>query len=111
MSYSDLHTEMMRRMLLESLERERGYTAPEILLQASLESHGMVVGVDRVRTELAWLAEQGLVERNDEVAMLTQRGVDVALGRADVPGVRRRPPGGLIGIGTSMLASRLRGDG
>jgi hypothetical protein len=43
--------------------------------------------------------------------MLTTRGLDVALGRADVPGVQRRPPGGIIGVGTSLLAARLRGEG
>lgn len=45
-----------------------------------------------------WLAEQGLV-RTEEleagvlVAAITERGLDVAGGRAVVPGVRRAPPG------------------
>jgi hypothetical protein len=109
--YRDRHAAMMRRMLLEALERAPGYTAPDLLLQAALESHAMVVGLDRLRTELAWLAEQGLVEHAEGATLLTARGLDVALGRADVPGVQRRPPGGIIGLGTSLLASRLRGDG
>lgn len=109
--YRDRHAAMMRRMLLEALEREPGYTAPDLLLQSALESHGMVVGIDRIRTELAWLAEQGLTEHHANAAVLTSRGLDVALGRADVPGVQRRPPGGIVGVGTSLLASRLRGEG
>ncbi|MCC7413353.1 MAG: ArsR family transcriptional regulator [Gammaproteobacteria bacterium] len=109
--YRDRHAALLRRMLLEALERERGYIAPELLLQGALEAHGMVIGLDRLHTELAWLAEQGLVEYAGDAALLTTRGVDVALGRADVPGVQRRPPGGIIGAGVSLLAARLRGDG
>jgi hypothetical protein len=109
--YRARHAALMRRMLLEALERESGYTAPDLLLQAALESHAMVVGLDRLHTELAWLAEQNLVEHVMGATVLTSRGLDVALGRADVPGVQRRPPGGIVGVGTSLLASRLRGEG
>ncbi len=46
--------------------------------------------------QLAWLAEQGLVENDDMgglvVATLTQRGADVAQGRVTVPGVKRPTP-------------------
>lgn len=109
--YRDRHAALMRRMLLEALEREPGYAAPDLLLQAALEAQAMVVGLDRLRTELAWLAEQGLVEHMTGATMLTPRGLDVALGRADVPGVQRRPPGGIVGVGASLLAARLRGEG
>jgi len=109
--YRERHAGLIRRMLLEALEREPSYTAPLQLLQDALESHALAIGLDRVRTEVAWLAEQGLVEHQAGAAMLTQRGIDVALGRADVPGVQRRPPGGIIGVGTSLLAQRLRGEG
>ena len=109
--YRERHAAMMRRMLLEALEKEPGYTAPDLLLQAALEAHAMVASLDRVRTELTWLAEQNLVEHVMGATVLTSRGLDVALGRADVPGIQRRPPGGIIGVGTSLLASRLRGEG
>jgi hypothetical protein len=109
--YRDRHAALLRRMLIEALEREPGYTAMDLLLQGALESHGMVVSLDRVRTELLWLAEQGLAEHAGHAAILTERGLDVALGRAEVPGVQRRPPGGIVGVGVGLLASRLRGDG
>lgn len=109
--YRERHAAMLRRMILEALEKEAGYTAPDLLVQAALESHAMVVSLDRLRTELAWLAEQGLVEHVMGATVLTARGLDVALGRADIPGVLRRPPGGIVGVGTSLLAQRLRGEG
>ena len=107
--YQDKHTAMLRLMLLELLEKAPGYAAPERLLQEQLESQAMVISIDRVRTELTWLMEQGLVEYISVTVILTDRGVDAAKGRADVPGVQRRPPGGVIGTGCSLLAQRLRG--
>ena len=55
-------------------------------------------------TDLAWLGEMGLVAcevlapgaRGCTVPTLTQRGYDVALGRAQCPGVRRPLPGDMI---------------
>jgi hypothetical protein len=59
---------------------------------------GIGVARDRVRTELAWLAEQGLVKveafESIRVASITRRGQDVAAGLATVPGVRRPGAGG-----------------
>jgi hypothetical protein len=51
-----------------------------------------------VRSEIAWLAEQGLATSDELpggllVATLTERGSDVASGRASVPGVQRPNPG------------------
>lgn len=109
--YRDRHAALLRRMILEALEQAPGYTAHNMLLQSALESHAMVISSDRLSTELCWMAEQGLVEHVMDATILTSRGVDVALGRADAPGVQRRPPGGIIGVGTSLLASRLRGEG
>ena len=56
------------------------------------------MGGDRVRTELHWLAEQGLVRIETVgsvlVAKLTKRGEDAALGKVRIPGMPRpRPPG------------------
>lgn len=52
---------------------------------------------DEVRTDVAWLREQGLVRTEDlttavQLVILTERGADVAEGRAIVPGVRRPTP-------------------
>lgn len=74
-----------------------GYTANPAVLLALLPELGHIVSEDRVRTDLAWLAEQGLLEiTSDEslmVARLRERGADVAEGRAVVPGVSRPHPG------------------
>jgi len=68
----------------------------ESLLTDLTESYGFTPSRDRVRTELAWLAEQGLVtldEGNIIIAKLTERGADVARGRVTVPGIKRPSPG------------------
>lgn len=109
--YKARHSALLRRMILEALEAQTGYTAPDFLVREALEAHAIVIGLDRLRTELEWLAEQGLLEHAQGMSLLTDRGLDVALGRADAPGVQRRPPGGIIGVGTSLLAARLRGEG
>ena len=50
-----------------------------------------------MNADVAWLEEQGLVSREDLggiiVVKITQRGLDVAEGRAIVPGVKRPGPG------------------
>lgn len=77
------------RVLLESA----AYTTNEFLLQSMLESFGHAVSSDRVHTDLAWLAEQGLVSvdvvADVHIAKLLGRGEDVARGRVMVPGVKR----------------------
>lgn len=66
------------------------------ILATELPGTGHDVGADRLRTELAWLAEQGLVDLAGSdtltVATLTERGADAACGRITVPGVRRPAP-------------------
>ena len=61
-----------------------------------LAMFGHKVSRDRLRTVLAWLAEQGLILVNDpgglKVARLTARGQDVSCGAADCPGVKRPRP-------------------
>lgn len=109
MSYQDKHTAMLRLILLELLEKAPAYTANERLLPEQMEANGMVMSLDQVRSELAWLMEQGLVEYSNAMVILTDRGLDAAKGRVDPPGVQRRPPGGIIGAGCSLLAERLRG--
>lgn len=78
--------------------------APEYALNSSLMADalgqlGLGASRDQVRTEIAWLAEQGLVTCEELssgllVATLTERGGDVAAGRASVPGVQRPAPKG-----------------
>lgn len=92
------HLEADRRlMILRLLAEAPDYRANAWLLQSALAAVGHAVGVDRLRTELAWLEEQGLVALEQvggvTLARLTARGGDVAAGRAIVPGVRRPAPG------------------
>ena len=86
-----------RLVILRSLHEDPGYDLNEYVLQSVLEALGHTVSMDRVRSDLAWLEEQGLVSVRDvagvKVAKLTARGSDVATGRAVVPGVKRPAPG------------------
>ena len=96
-SFADLLASDMRLVILRCLNEDPGYDLNESMLQTMLEALGHNVSRDRVRTELAWLAEQGLVTVADvvgiQVATLTARGSDTATGRATVPGVKRPRPG------------------
>ena len=96
MDYQEHHTLHLRITLLRLLEAQPGYKANSSLLCDGSDAVGLTTTRDRVKTELAWLAEQGLlrVQTLDNglvVATLTERGLDVATGRVRVPGVK--PPG------------------
>lgn len=83
-------------MLLRMLAEADGYEANAFVLQRALEAYGHAVSRDAVHTELAWLAEQGLVTTTSSgsfvVARLTARGLDTSSGAAHVPGVKRPVP-------------------
>ena len=93
----DIEIEDLRLVTLRILAEASGYRANESLLNALLRAWGHVVSRDRVRAELAWLKEQGLVSIEEiggvMIATLTERGQDVTAGAAAVPGVRRPGPG------------------
>jgi repressor of nif and glnA expression len=95
MSYRDLVEADMRLVILQVLEEDPDYSHNERILQAALERVGHGISSDRLRTELRWVEEQGLVTIDDVglfVVKLTHRGEDVALGRARVDGVARPRP-------------------
>lgn len=85
-----------RRAILAALSISAAYTLPDRALRAQVEHIGYAVSLDILRADIAWLADIGLVERAemDDVS-LTDRGLDIVLGRAQVPGVRRPEPGEL----------------
>ena len=97
MSFQWFETEHLRLAILEVLEQDADYAHNEAVLQTALGALGHGVSRDRLRSELAWLAEQGLVSVTDaagiQVAKLSERGMDAALGRTRVPGVARPRPG------------------
>lgn len=83
----------VRLVALRLLAEMPAYRSNSSVLTMALERYGHAVSRDQVKTELRWLEEQGLVTVEDLdtvfVATLTERGQDVATGRAMVPGVKR----------------------
>ena len=101
-AYNELIDADRRLVMLRVLVEDAGYSQNEYVIQTCLEALGHNVSQDRLRTDLAWLAEQGLITvetvgANNHalvlVAKLTGRGADVAQGKTIVPGVKRPRPG------------------
>lgn len=92
-SYPAVVAEDRRLVILRVLLDSTAYTANEFILQTMLDRFGHAVSADLVRTELAWLQEQLLVDIEQvsdvRIARLTGRGEDTARGRVQVPGVKR----------------------
>lgn len=84
-----------RLRILQHLAEATGQIANESVVQTVLhQMFGHALSADLLRTELYWLAEQGLLEtktgglRGDLLLTeLTDRGADVAHGRAKAYGV------------------------
>ena len=97
-SYADHFAAHLRLTFLRVLDGAPACRANSSILQSAAHDLGLDASRDQVRTELAWLAEQRLVTVEEighlVVATLTERGGDVAGGRATVPGVQRPTPKG-----------------
>jgi len=97
MSFAELAAQDIRLVMLRTMA-EDGNSLNESMLQSVLEMFGHSVSRDRVRTELRWLEEQGLIHVEDVlgvlVGRLTGRGADAAAGRCRVDGVKRPRPKG-----------------
>lgn len=93
MSFADHLRRDVRLVTLRVLSEMPGYRSNSSVLFTALDRFGHTVTRDQVKTELRWLAEQGLVELDEAgsvlVAKLTERGQDVAEGRAVVDGVAK----------------------
>ncbi|MCH4295586.1 ArsR family transcriptional regulator [Shewanella sp. 3B26] len=98
MALANIMAEHQRLVILRLLAEVPGYELNESILQDGLDAYGLNVSRDALRTQLAWLTEQGLVALqtvgNTQLATLNGRGEDVAAGRAYVPGVKRPRAGG-----------------
>lgn len=96
-TYEQFQTEDRRLTLLRGLASSAQYRANALLLRRFCASVGHSASADRIEQDIAWLAEQGLLVREATegvtVATLTARGLDVAAGRTEVPGVQRPQPG------------------
>ena len=93
--YLDRVTEDLRLAILQILRGANGETNSRILY-AELPGLGHSIGMDRLRTDLAWLAEQNAVALAEagsmHVVTLTERGTDLVAGRTSIPGIRRPEP-------------------
>lgn len=97
MNYSAHFARHVRLAILRLLHEAPGYALNSSILTDAVAALGLVASRDQVRGEIAWLAEQGLATSEEltggmMVATLTERGGDVAIGRAHVPGVQRPTP-------------------
>ncbi len=96
-TFAERLREARRLALLHLLAAASGYSAADRLLYQALPEQGVASSLDAVRGDLAWLAEQGLVEVREvgevRLATITPRGLDVSRGLAIVPGVDRPLPG------------------
>lgn len=96
MNYLKLLEEDRRLTILLLLVESPDYKANQFLIQEALDGFGHTVSMDRIKADFAWLAEQGLIELAElggiQVPKLTDRGLDVAQGRARHPGVKRPRP-------------------
>lgn len=98
MNYLDVVTRDIRLSILLILLKGGTYSHNEFVIRQALALPVFAhpISSDRLRTELAWLAEQNLIERagTDDVwsARLTRRGKDVAEGLTEVPGVKCPDP-------------------
>ena len=91
----DVLDQDQRLVLLRSL-LDCGDSANESILQTCLQTYGHKVSRDTVRTQLAWLREQGLVTLSDVsgcyVAEISRRGDEGASCLTTVPGVKKPRP-------------------
>ncbi len=93
MSFSEYLRRDVRLVSLRILSETPSYRANSSVLSNLLHQFGHSVTRDQVKTELRWLEEQGLLKLEEAgsvlVATLTERGQDVAEGRAFVDGVAK----------------------
>lgn len=95
MSLVNLENQEFRREILNLLNADSDYAMNEISLYADMRNLGFPIAHDRLKTQLNWLAEQGLVTlqsaagSNYVIAKLTAHGSDVVQGLANVPNIAR----------------------
>lgn len=91
--YSDFIRQDIRLVILRLLGEMTAYRANSSVLTMALDNYGHTLSRDQVKTELSWLAEQGALTLEDVgpvvVATLSERGQDIAAGRARVHGIKR----------------------
>ncbi len=99
MDYAPHFAAHLRLTILRVLAEAPAYKLNDSLLTSACDHVGVPATRDQVRTQLAWLQENGLVRIDRPIAELTiatatERGLEVAAGRASAPGVQRPSPRG-----------------
>jgi Fe2+ or Zn2+ uptake regulation protein len=93
-AYDQFNRKHRRLSILRILEGAPGYASNEAILHQMVNHFGITSTRDQVRSELAWLAEVGLVKIEDlgslMMATITERGMDIAQGHAHHPDIARR---------------------
>jgi hypothetical protein len=97
MKFNEFARENRRLVVLQMLAEDADYAANEHVLRRGADAYGHSISQDTLRGDIAWLTEQGLITTDTVgsttlVAKITARGLDVAQGRAIVPGVQRPRP-------------------
>lgn len=91
--FADFLREHQRLVILRVLAEMPAYRSNSSVLSQALTSYGLDASRDQTKSEIHWLAEQGLVRIEDLdsilIVTLTERGGDAASGRATIPGVKR----------------------
>ncbi|MEM7270147.1 MAG: ArsR family transcriptional regulator [Pseudomonadota bacterium] len=97
MSLSETLSAHRRLTVLRYLSEVSGYQANASILQDVCNGLGVASTRAQIDADLGWLAEIDLItlERGEGyvVATLTERGGEVASGRASIEGVKRPRPG------------------
>jgi len=97
MSLADVKQEDRRLLTLKALATGNDYSISDHVLRGLLGEFGHHLAMDVLHADLAWLQDVGLlnIEKVGQMAIatITQRGADVAEGRAVIPGIRRPRPG------------------
>ncbi len=84
--------EQRRLAILQILAKVNGYHINEKELQQKLDSLGFRVSFDRIRTDIAWLYEQQVIDMDRAsvwLIHLTQTGLDVVDSRCWIPGIQQ----------------------
>ena len=94
MSFKNHLIEDMRLVVLRTLSEMPSYRLNSSVLHSFITRYGHSFSRDQLRTELHWLAEQGLIVieesiENVLVVKMTERGSDVASGLVVTHGVKR----------------------
>ncbi len=96
MSFDEHLTKDQRLVILRTLNEQVRYCANESMLQDALCLLGHSASREKTKTEMHYLAEQGLVTLTEPLGVLvataTCRGLDVAQGLAIHHGVKRPRP-------------------